>query len=168
MKKKKAVKGVIIVLVIFVLINVIWGVYTFFKWKPYCDAVGYDENSKMFTCFEGERGQAGRYVYTVSLPGYLRFGGNLGVSETSYSGIGRPTMQAIIFPESEGYQIVVRFVNYSAGEEENAMQKTGEIVLNEKMEYYNEPSEHEKELYDCYKEDVEVLFGKIDEKWGIH
>lgn len=167
--KKKSIKFKIIIGIIglFVIYNIIWGVYTFIKWKPYCDAVGYDEKLEGYVVVLGENNTTDNFVYSVALPKYLSFGGNLSLSQVEITGSDRPTVDLIIFPEMGGYRIIVGLSTYEHQEYDTYVHSAGSLVLNEKMEFYDEPTEEDKKVYEEYYPEIKNAFDKIDEMWGI-
>ena len=172
MKKKKSVKFKIVVGIagLFVLYNIIWGVYTFIKWKPYCDAITSNEKyqeERGYSITLGEHNTMDNFTYHVALPRYLSFRGNLSACQTEIAGSDRPTVDLIIFPEMSGYRIVTSLITYEHEEYDTTENGLGSIVLNEKMEFYEEPTEEEKKLYEEYYPEIKNAFEKIDEMWGI-
>ena len=100
MKKKSIVFKIIITLIaLFAIYNVYWLIFSYIRWKPLCDAVGYDERYEDYVKFVGEIG--------------------------------------------------------------------GTITLNEHMEFYGEPTEEEKELFEKYKPEIEHTFDKMREVWNL-
>ena len=145
MKKKSIVFKIIITLIaLFAIYNVYWLIFSYIRWKPLCDAVGYDERYEDYVKFVGEIDTYDRYIYHTALPGYLRFGGNLSLSQTAVKGSTRPTVDLLIFPEIGGA-----------------------ITLNEHMEFYGEPTEEEKELFEKYKPEIQHTFDKMREVWNL-
>ena len=129
---------------LFAIYNVYWLIFSYIRWKPLCDAVGYDERYEDYVKFVGEIDTYDRYIYHTALPGYLRFGGNLSLSQTAVKGSTRPTVDLLIFPEIGGT-----------------------ITLNEHMEFYGEPTEKEKELFEKYKPEIQHTFDKMREVWNL-
>ena len=129
---------------LFAIYNVYWLIFSYIRWKPLCDAVGYDERYEDYVKFVGEIDTYDRYIYHTALPGYLRFGGNLSLSQTAVKGSTRPTVDLLIFPEIGGT-----------------------ITLNEHMEFYGEPTEEEKELFEKYKPEIQHTFDKMREVWNL-
>ena len=71
---RKFLKVLSVILILFLVYNVVWAVLILPKYKGFKDAVGYDDQRKIWYCREGD------YTYGVSAPGYLSFTGNLSVS----------------------------------------------------------------------------------------
>ncbi len=129
---------------LFAIYNVYWLIFSYIRWKPLCDAVGYDERYEDYVKFVGEIDTYDRYIYHTALPDYLTFGGNLSLSQTAVKGSTRPTVDLLIFPEIGGT-----------------------ITLNEHMEFYGEPTEEEKELFEKYKPEIQHTFDKMREVWNL-
>lgn len=81
---------------LFVIYNVYWLIFSYIRWKPLCDAVGYDERYEDYVKFVGEIDTYDRYIYHTALPDYLTFGGNLSLSQTAVKGSTRPTVDLLI------------------------------------------------------------------------
>ena len=97
MKKRSIVFKIIITLIaLFAIYNVYWLVFSYIRWKPLCDAVGYDERYEDYVKFVGEIDTYDRYIYHTALPDYLTFGGNLSLSQTAVKGSTRPTVDLLI------------------------------------------------------------------------
>ena len=152
---------------LFAIYNVYWLIFSYIRWKPLCDAVGYDERYEDYVKFVGEIDTYDRYIYHTALPGYLRFGGNLSLSQTAVKGSTRPTVDLLIFPEIGGYRVETQIIFNKTDEKETTMETGGTITLNEHMEFYGEPTEEEKELFEKYKPEIQHTFDKMREVWNL-
>lgn len=158
-------KIVISIVLVIVVVNIAWLLYSYIKWKPYCEAVGYNEEYEDYLLVEGDY-ETGIYSYGVSLPGYMSFGGNLSISQAPLSGSNEPTVDLIIYPKSKGYEIMIMISEYTY--ENNGTSMTGHVInLNEKMEFIDEPTEEEQGTFDEFKEEIKVLYDKMNYMWGI-
>lgn len=160
--KLKIVIGVIALVLI---VNLVWVGYSFFKWKPYCEAVGYSEEYEDYLYVEGDY-ETGRYSYGVSLPGYLSFDGNLSISQAPFSNSNAPTIDLVIYPKGSHYEIMVMISEYEY-ENEDTILEGHTLVLNEKMEFINEPSKDEQKTFDNFEKEIKVLYDKMYDMWGI-
>ncbi len=168
MKKRSIVFKIIITLIaLFAIYNVYWLVFSYIRWKPLCEQVGYNERFGDYTKIVGELETYDRYIYYVALPRYLTFGGNLSLAQTAVDGSTRPTVDLLIFPEIGGYRVETQIIFNKTDEKETTMETGGTITLNENMEFYGEPTEKEKELFEKYKPEIEHTFDKMREVWDL-
>ena len=168
MKKRSIVFKIIITLIaLFAIYNVYWLVFSYIRWKPLCEQVGYNEQFGDYTKIVGELETYDRYIYYVALPRYLTFGGNLSLAQTAVDGSTRPTVDLLIFPEIGGYRIETQIIFNQSEEGEVTMETGGTITLNEHMEFYGEPTEEEKELFEKYKPEIQHTFDKMREVWDL-
>ena len=168
MKKRSIVFKVIITLIaLFAIYNVYWLVFSYIRWKPLCEQVGYNEQFGDYTKIVGELETYDRYIYYVALPRYLTFSGNLSLAQTAVDGSTRPTVDLLIFPEIGGYRVETQIIFNKTDEKETTMETGGTITLNENMEFYGEPTEEEKELFEKYKPEIQHTFDKMREVWDL-
>ena len=168
MKKRSIVFKIIITLIaLFAIYNVYWLVFSYIRWKPLCEQVGYNERFGDYTKIVGELETYDRYIYYVALPRYLTFGGNLSLAQTAVDGSTRPTVDLLIFPEIGGYRVETQIIFNKTDEKETTMETGGTITLNECMEFYGEPTEKEKELFEKYKPEIQHTFDKMREVWDL-
>ncbi len=168
MKKRSIVFKIIITLIaLFAIYNVYWLVFSYIRWKPLCEQVGYNEQFGDYTKIVGELETYDRYIYYVALPRYLTFSGNLSLAQTAVDGSTRPTVDLLIFPEIGGYRVETQIIFNKTDEKETTMETGGTIILNEHMEFYDEPTEEEKELFEKYKPEIEHTFDKMREVWDL-
>ena len=168
MKKRSIVFKIIITLIaLFAIYNVYWLIFSYIRWKPLCEQVGYNEQFKDYSKFVGELGEYDRYLFYVSLPRYLSFEGNLSIAQTAVPGDARPTVDMLIFPEIGGYRIETQIITHKSSESEVVLEVGGRVILNENMEFYGEPTEEEKELFEKYKPEIQHTFDKMREVWDL-
>ena len=168
MKKRSIVFKIIITLIaLFAIYNVYWLIFSYIRWKPLCEQVGYNEQFKDYSKFVGELGEYDRYLFYVSLPRYLSFEGNLSIAQTAVPGDARPTVDMLIFPEIGGYRIETQIITHKSSESEVVLEVGGRVILNENMEFYGEPTEKEKELFEKYKPEIQHTFDKMREVWDL-
>ena len=168
MKKRSIVFKVIITLIaLFAIYNVYWLVFSYIRWKPLCEQVGYNEQFKDYSKFVGELGEYDRYVFFVSLPRYLSFAGNLSIAQTAVPGDARPTVDMLIFPEIGGYRIETQIITHKSSESEVILEVGGCVTLNENMEFYGEPTEEEKELFEKYNAEIKHAFDIMRSVWDL-
>ena len=168
MKKRSIVFKIIITLIaLFAIYNVYWLIFSYIRWKPLCEQVGYNEQFGDYTKIVGELETYDRYIYYVALPRYLTFSGNLSLSQTAVDGGTRPTVDLLIFPEIGGYRVETQIIFNKTDEKETTMETGRTITLNENMEFYGEPTEEEKELFEKYKPEIQHTFDKMREVWNL-
>ena len=168
MKKKSIVFKIIITLIaLFAIYNVYWLIFSYIRWKPLCEQVGYNEQFKDYSKFVGELGEYDRYLFYVSLPRYLSFEGNLSIAQTAVPGDARPTVDMLIFPEIGGYRIETQIITHKSSESEVVLEVGGRVILNENMEFYDEPTEEEKELFEKYNAEIKHAFDIMRSVWDL-
>ena len=168
MKKRSIVFKIIITLIaLFAIYNVYWLVFSYIRWKPLCEQVGYNEQFRDYSKFVGELGEYDRYLFYVSLPRYLSFAGNLSIAQTAVPGDARPTVDMLIFPEIGGYRIETQIITHKSSESEVVLEVGGRVILNENMEFYYEPTEEEKELFEKYNAEIKHAFDIMRSVWDL-
>jgi hypothetical protein len=139
---------IIIVIVLFLILNAIWYIFTTQRYSPFTDAVPLNDMGIHYIEKEG-------YSYSVKKPDYLYYTGNLAVNHPDRES------SLIIWPEVNG--------KYTLGFRLQENEEAFEIYLDEKLtplEEYEDTDvasqkvkEHQKEIND--------LFSKADQMWNI-
>lgn len=149
MSKSKSKKLYIIITVIILLFgvyNLIWYYVTQSKYDNFSEKMDEFVKNRSYVLNPGDG-----YVYNVKYPDYLTFTGNLGVSDE------KNEISLIIWPslfngENEyGVRIIDEDESY-------------EIMVDKDMKA--EDSEIE-DIVNKYQDEIQILFHKADEKWGI-
>ena len=167
--KKLNIKMKILIglIVLFVIYNIVWFAFVTIKYKPLCDAVGFNEEFNDYSLITDNGEKNGRFLYCVFEPDYLSFHGNLSLCQTQPSDSTEPVIEMMIFPEFSGYRIEVSFCSYHRKEGEVSNEGLGTIVLNEKMEFYDTPTQKDKDFYEEHYEQIKFGFEKMNEVWEI-
>lgn len=141
-------RTIVIVLALFLILNVIWYIFTTQRYGPFVEAVPLNGMGIHYIEKDG-------YSYSVKKPDYLYYTGNLAVNHPDHKN------SLIIWPEVNG--------EYTLGFRLQENEEAFEIYLDENMsplEEYEESDiasqkvkEHQKEIND--------LMSKADEMWDI-
>lgn len=142
---KKIIIILIVICLLFVLYNIIWYFAIQSKYSEYSKNMDEFIPNRSYV-LDGEDG----YLYNVKNPDYLSFTGNLGISNNNNE------VSLIIWPSFFGeakYGIKIDTIDDSY-----------EIIIDREMKA--EVSEDDK-IIEKYKEEIERLFQKADERWNI-
>ena len=170
MKKLSIKKKILIIVVsLFALYNIVWLTYMWIVWKPFCEVTGYNDGG--FVCSEGTY-ETGKFNYGVSCPHYLSFTGNLSLVEVQKTKSNDDTIVLIIWPKLDGsYEVGVMVHEYEVSDFEGSTGMSEVIVttllLNEKMEFIEEPTPEQLNYFNEHKEHIQMIYGKMYDMWGI-
>lgn len=161
---RKFLKVLSVILILFLVYNVVWAVLILPKYKGFKDAVGYDDQRKIWYCREGD------YTYGVSAPGYLSFTGNLSVSavvkvDKDGEMKNESDCSIIIWPKINGeYEFGV---SIGVRNEENKKLITNyEFIIDEEMQPIETLADEEKQIFDENIESVVEMCKLAKEKWS--
>ncbi len=145
-KRKKLYIILTVLILLFGVYNLIWYFVTQSKYDNLSKKMDEVVKNRSYVLNAGDG-----YVYNVKYPDYLTFIGNLGVSDE------KNEMSLIIWPSlfNGDNEYGVRIID----EDESY-----EIMVDKDMKA--EDSEI-KDIVNKYKDEIQILFQKADEKWGI-
>jgi len=142
--------------------NLVWFLFSHFKYKSFKDAVGYDEQKKSWQYNDKE------HVFGVSSPHYLSFTGNLSITniinlDEKGNYLDNNTYDMIIWPKINGeydYGVTVgirkdnekTFTNYN-------------FILDSKMNSIEKLTEEEQQILDNAKPEITLLYQKAKKMW---
>lgn len=144
-KGKKIIILLMVICLLFGVYNLIWYFTTQVKYSTYSENMDEFIPNRSYV-LEGEDG----YLYNVKYPDYLSFTGNLGVSNNNNE------VSLIIWPSIFGED--------KYGLKIDTIDDSYEIIIDREMKA--EVSEDDK-IIEKYKEEIEKLFQKADERWNI-
>ena len=144
-KGKKVIILLMVICLLFGVYNLIWYFTTQVKYSTYSENMDEFIPNRSYV-LEGEDG----YLYNVKYPDYLSFTGNLGVSNNNNE------VSLIIWPSIFGED--------KYGLKIDTIDDSYEIIIDREMKA--EVSEDDK-IIEKYKEEIEKLFQKADERWNI-
>ena len=144
-KGKKIIILLMVICLLFGVYNLIWYFTTQVKYSTYSENMDEFIPNRSYV-LEGEDG----YLYNVKYPDYLSFTGNLGVSNNNNE------VSIIIWPSIFGED--------KYGLKIDTIDDSYEIIIDREMKA--EVSEDDK-IIEKYKEEIEKLFQKADERWNI-
>lgn len=164
MKKMKLIWKILIgLLAAFLLWNLVWFGFTHIKYAPYKEAIGYDEQRECWY-FRDEDD----YVFSVSLPTYLSFTGNLSFTQVlriSNDGtvLNENTYDMIIWPKLNGeYEYGVCIGTKS---ENGQGMISNEFILDSKMQSTEYLTDEEEKLLAENADQIAEIYRKAKEMW---
>jgi len=163
------IKILIGIIVLFIVYNIFWSVFTYIRWRPFCEPLEYIGDGG-YSLFVGERGEEGRYIYGAFLPQYLSYAGNLSISRGEVRTEDIPKVSMLIFPKLDGYEIYVKIYKMVMDETglNGKQELMGTVILDENMEYYYEPTEEEERFFEEYKDDIAEVYEEMNKMWEIN
>ncbi|MEG2051273.1 MAG: hypothetical protein RR012_03110 [Oscillospiraceae bacterium] len=176
--KKKLMKILLSVLIVFLIINIIWGLYVYFKYNPFQKSV--EEHTKTV----GHSYVCDGYTYSVKKPSYLSLTGNLAITPvlnltteglrvgndgiTPFTG---ESIDVIIWPKLfGGYEIVVNISKYSGKINSNNENEYTilEFYVDENMNPIENLSSEKKKVYEANKNNLKDALKKINSVWNLN
>ncbi len=147
MKKITWKKVAIMVVAVFALWNTVWFGYCYFKYSPYTEKV--PMNEEFDTYFKQEDG----FSYSVKKPDYLRFEGNLAISDYE------DTTSLIIWPLVTG--------GYEYGFMLHEDNQQYEFYVDEELKPIDSSDDFAIQKINQYKPELEALLDKADQMWSL-
>lgn len=148
MKKKKTIKVLIIIIIIGIVINLGWLGIVKLKYDGYKEPLKFSDKMKVYYNVDDDE-----YTYSLRMPNYMSFTGNLSVSKIDDDSI-------IIWPKIDGSM------------------KIGVILIEDKSAYevyidndLNVVGDYDKEVIDVvlkHKDNIKKLYDKANEMWDLN
>jgi hypothetical protein len=143
--------------------NLVWFLFSHFKYKSFKDAVGYDEQKQSWQYNDKE------HVFGVSSPHYLSFTGNLSVTnirkiDKDGNHLDEYTYSMIIWPKINGkydYGVTV-----GIRQDDKKVLKAYNFMLDSKMNSIEELTEEEQQILDNAKSEITLLYQKTKKMWN--
>lgn len=162
--KKTIIICICVVLGLFLIYNIIWAVINTKRYKPYKEEIGYNEAYQDWSCDKDG------YMYCVFPSDYLRFNGNLSISqETTYDSqtntyVEETRKKMLIHINLDGsYTFTVNIGFLVPDKTEYAGY---EFILDEKMQPFEEFDPDDQEFYDEHIEDIKDMYAKAKNMWN--
>lgn len=176
-------KGLIIVFVLLLIVLVYmltWAIYFNVKYNPYIEAIPYNDEMQENYYIDEDK-----YAYSAFKPKpyFLSFKGNLAITrciafDTKGNRVGpngeRPyidtDMDMLIWPKFDGsYEICLSIIEYDGtqNDEGEANSTVYQFMLNEKKEPIEVFTPEEQAAYDANQENINYIYQKMYDMWGI-
>ena len=149
---------------IFLILNIIWGAFYFFYYKPFEKAI---ETSN------GQPYIEDGYAYSVDPPYYLQYTFNVAITKTRVMNkegqdISGDTADILVWPkffEEDEYGVSVMYlVNQDKNERNYA---SSNIYIDSSGNPQDQLSEEDSKLFQNHEDEIQLLLEKVHEKWGI-
>ena len=162
MKKKIGTKIIVSIVVAFLLLNVIWGAYYLFFYRPYAKIIS-----------DASKEDNVKYTYSIDPPYYLHYEFNIALSEnrlmtSSGEDVSENSSDILVWPKLIGedeYGVIITYVKDR--NKEGVMYGTSEIRIDKQGHPLDHLSEEEENLFSGQEATIQELLTKIHESWGI-
>lgn len=168
-KSKLVFTMLIIIAALFAILNIVWLIFVQVKYHSYEKAIGYDEERQRYYYKDQDD-----YVYSVGMPNYLSFTGNLAITpviniDENGKATDKERIDLIIWPTVFGkYEYGVSIQLLDDSNTESAVKYTTyEIMLDENKKPIENLNEKEQKIFEENQGKIDLIYQKAKAMWNI-